>query len=90
MSWATTTSRRDEKAIRGRHFRRKGQGIEYEPVALALLRGTRVALLDRRDRWSRVDVTGTNDIEGWVYNKFLAELPPAPRVKPRATRKRKK
>ena len=69
---------------------RKGPGIEYEPVASALLHGTRVALLEQRDRWSRVDVTGTNDIEGWVYNKFLTELPPAPHVKPRATRKRKK
>ena len=50
---------------------RKGPGIEYEPVSSPLLHGTRVVLLEGRDRWSKVDVTGPNDIEGWVYNKFL-------------------
>jgi N-acetylmuramoyl-L-alanine amidase len=69
---------------------RKGPGIEYEPVASALLRGTRVVLIERRDRWSKVDVTGSNDIEGWVNNKFIVEVPAAPPVKPRAIRKRKK
>jgi N-acetylmuramoyl-L-alanine amidase len=69
---------------------RKGPGIEYEPTASALLRGTRVVLIERRDRWSKVDVTGSNDIEGWVNNKFIVEVPAAPPVKPRAIRKRKK
>lgn len=50
---------------------RKGPGGEYEPVSSSLLRGTRVALLERRGRWSRVDVTGSNDLVGWVYNKYL-------------------
>lgn len=50
---------------------RKGHGIEYDTVSSPLLRGTRVALLERRDRWSKVDVTGPNDLEGWVYNKYL-------------------
>jgi N-acetylmuramoyl-L-alanine amidase len=52
---------------------RRGPGIEYEPVSSPLLRGTRVVLLESRDRWSKVDVAGPNDIEGWVNNKFLKE-----------------
>ena len=52
---------------------RGGPGIEYEPVSSPLLRGTRVVLLENRDRWSKVDVAGPNDIEGWVNNKFLKE-----------------
>jgi N-acetylmuramoyl-L-alanine amidase len=50
---------------------RRGPGIEYEPVAPPLLRGTRVALLDRTDRWSRVDVEGPDDTEGWVSSKYI-------------------
>jgi N-acetylmuramoyl-L-alanine amidase len=50
---------------------RRGPGIEYEPAASPLLRGTKVILLEGRDRWSKVDVTGPNDIEGWVNNRFL-------------------
>lgn len=50
---------------------RKGPGIEYEPVSSPLQRGTKVMLLDKVDRWSRVDVTGPNDVEGWVCNKYL-------------------
>lgn len=53
---------------------RKGPGIEYEPVSSPLLRGTTVALLENRDRWSKVDVAGSNDIEGWVNNKFLKKV----------------
>jgi len=53
---------------------RGGPGIEYEPVSSPLLRGTRVVLLENRDRWSKVDVAGPNDIEGWVNNKFLKEV----------------
>jgi len=68
---------------------RRGPGIEHEAVTSALLRGSRVVLIEQRDRWSKVDVTGTNDIEGWVYNKFLVEIPAAPRVKTKATRTRK-
>ncbi len=50
---------------------RSGPGIEYETVASPLLRGTRVIILEQRDRWSKVDVEGPSDIEGWVCNKFL-------------------
>lgn len=53
---------------------RKGPGIEFETASDALLRGTRVFVLEMRDRWSRVDVEGPNDIEGWVSNKFLEKV----------------
>jgi N-acetylmuramoyl-L-alanine amidase len=53
---------------------RMGPGIEYDLVASPLLRGTKVALLERTDRWSRVDVDGPNDIEGWVSSKYLQEV----------------
>ena len=53
---------------------RKGPGIEYDPVASALLRGTKVMLLEKSDRWSKVDVQGPNDIEGWVANKYLKPI----------------
>jgi N-acetylmuramoyl-L-alanine amidase len=50
---------------------RRGPGVEYEPVASPLNRGARLVLLESRDRWSKVDVAGPNDIEGWVCNKFI-------------------
>jgi len=53
---------------------RKGPGIEYETVSSPLLRGTKVMLLEKADRWSRVDVDGPNDIEGWVCNRFLGPV----------------
>jgi N-acetylmuramoyl-L-alanine amidase len=53
---------------------RKGPGVEYESVCSPLLKGAKVVLLEQRDRWSKVDVAGDNDIEGWVSNKFLKEI----------------
>lgn len=50
---------------------RKGPGVEFDLAAPPLPRGTKVALLETRDRWSRVDVQGPNDVEGWVYNKHI-------------------
>jgi len=50
---------------------RKGPGVEYDPVSSPLSRGTKVTPLEKIDRWSRVDVEGPNDIEGWVCNKYL-------------------
>jgi len=55
---------------------RKGPGIEYDAVSSPLPRGTRVMLLEKVDRWSRVDVEGPNDIEGWVCNKYLNRVTP--------------
>lgn len=53
---------------------RKGPGVEFDPVAAPLSLGAEVLLLEARDRWSKVDVKGQNDIEGWVSNKFIARV----------------
>ena len=50
---------------------RSGPGVEFNTIADPLTLGTRVTLLDARNRWSKVDVDGDNDIEGWVYNKYI-------------------
>lgn len=50
---------------------RKGPGVAFDIVAPALRQGAIVYMLEKRDRWSRVDVEGDNDVEGWVANKFL-------------------
>ena len=53
---------------------RKGPGIEFEPVSSPLPYSTKVTLLDSGDRWSKVDIEGPNDIEGWVYNKYIKKV----------------
>lgn len=53
---------------------RSGPGVEYEKVASALLKGTEVVLLEAGDRWSRVEVTGKRDIEGWVNNQWIVQI----------------
>jgi N-acetylmuramoyl-L-alanine amidase len=58
------------------------------PVAPALRRGTELALLEPLDRWCRVEVVGTPDLEGWVNNRYI-ERKPARRAAARAAPKRK-
>lgn len=53
---------------------RKGPGIEFELASSPLFRGTRVVLLEKRDRWSKVDVEDPNDIGGWIYNKYIKRV----------------
>jgi N-acetylmuramoyl-L-alanine amidase len=53
---------------------RRGPGIEFDPVSSPLPGGTKVAILEARDRWSKVDVEDANDIEGWVYNKYIRKV----------------
>jgi len=53
---------------------RSGPGVEYQKVADPLSYGTRLVLLETRDRWSKVDLAEENDIEGWVYNKHIEKL----------------
>lgn len=53
---------------------RRGPGIEFDPVSPALSHGTKVAILEARDRWNKVDVEGANDIEGWVYNRYIKKV----------------
>ncbi len=46
-------------------------------VAPPLARGTELLLLEIGSRWSRVEVAGPTDLEGWVNNSFLVDQPPA-------------
>ena len=41
-------------------------------MAPPLKKGTAVLLLQPGDRWSKVEVEGPTDIEGWVNNSFIA------------------
>jgi len=56
---------------------RKGPDASFEPVAPPLKRGTVVLLLQPADRWSKVEVEGPTDIEGWVNNSFIVRAPAA-------------
>jgi len=53
---------------------RSGPGVEFPPVAEQLKRGTEVVLLEKRDRWNKVELVKNGDIEGWVHNQFLAKV----------------
>jgi N-acetylmuramoyl-L-alanine amidase len=54
---------------------RKGPDASFDPVAPPLKKGTVVLLLQPSDRWSKVEVEGPTDIEGWVNNSFIARAP---------------
>jgi N-acetylmuramoyl-L-alanine amidase len=64
---------------------RSGPDAAAAAVAPALKRGTEVALLEAGERWSRVEVVGKGDIEGWVFNAYLQAVPApaAPRTRGR-------
>lgn len=53
---------------------RSGPGTEFPAVAEPLKKGTEVALLEKRDRWHKVELVENGDIEGWVHNQFLAKI----------------
>ena len=53
---------------------RSGPGVEFPPAADPLRRGTTVSLLEKRDRWNKVELVEDGDIEGWVHNQFLAKV----------------
>ncbi len=53
---------------------RSGSGVEFPPVADPLTKGTIVALLEKRDRWSKVELLENGDVEGWVRNQFLKKV----------------
>lgn len=66
---------------------RKGPDAAFDPVAPPLKLGTVVALLEPGHRWSRVEVDGPTDVEGYVNNLFIEPLPKAaPRAAPRSRR----
>jgi N-acetylmuramoyl-L-alanine amidase len=62
---------------------RKGPGAGFDAVAAPLARGTVVRLLEAGDRWSRVEIDGPSDVEGWVNNRFIVRAKAAPRAAPR-------
>ncbi|MDN5940277.1 MAG: N-acetylmuramoyl-L-alanine amidase [Nitrospira sp.] len=53
---------------------RSGPGVEFPPVSEPLKKGTEVALLEKRDRWNKVELVRNGDIEGWVHNQFLRKV----------------
>ena len=53
---------------------RSGPGVEFPSVAEPLKQGTEVVLLEKRDRWSKVELAENGDIEGWVRNSFLETI----------------
>jgi N-acetylmuramoyl-L-alanine amidase len=56
---------------------RSAPDAQAPAVAPALKRGTELLLLEAGSRWSRVEVAGPVDLEGWVNNSFLSDRPPA-------------
>jgi N-acetylmuramoyl-L-alanine amidase len=53
---------------------RSGPGVEFPSVAEPLKKGTVVVLLEKRDRWNKVELAKNGDIEGWVHNRFLDKI----------------
>jgi N-acetylmuramoyl-L-alanine amidase len=66
---------------------RKGPDASFEPVAAPLKKGTVVVLLQPGDRWSKVEVEGPTDLEGWVNNLFIAKAAGV-RTAPRGARRK--
>jgi N-acetylmuramoyl-L-alanine amidase len=57
---------------------RKGPDATFDTVAPPLKLGTVVTLLEPGHRWSRVEVDGPTDVEGYVNNFFIEPLAEAP------------
>jgi N-acetylmuramoyl-L-alanine amidase len=57
---------------------RSGPDASFPQTAPPLRRGTRVELLEPGSRWSRVEVDGPTDVEGWVNNRFIERVKAAP------------
>ncbi len=54
---------------------RSGPGAGFDTLGTALPKGTELIRLEAQDRWSRVEVVGGTDLEGWVSNDFIEPLP---------------
>ncbi len=56
---------------------RSGAGTQFAAVSEPLPAGTKVQVLKREGNWSFVEVmqkvNGLNDVEGWVFSKFLVQ-----------------
>jgi N-acetylmuramoyl-L-alanine amidase len=53
---------------------RSGPGVEFEKVSSPIKKDTEVNLLEAGDRWSRVVVPGTRNVEGWVSNQYIVRI----------------
>lgn len=62
-------------AARSLNIRSAPDGLAT-PVAAPLPQGTELLVLETGSRWSRVEVAGPTDLEGWVSNAFLSAQPP--------------
>ncbi|MDQ8020937.1 MAG: N-acetylmuramoyl-L-alanine amidase [Moraxellaceae bacterium] len=54
---------------------RSGPDASAAVVAPALKKGTKLVILEALDRWSKVEVQGVTDLEGWVSNAFIERVP---------------
>ncbi len=54
---------------------RRGPDASFDSVAPPLKKGATVVLMQPGDRWSKVEVEGPTDIEGWVNNSFIVRAP---------------
>ena len=56
---------------------RSGPGTQFPTITDALPKDSEVHVLKREGNWSFVEVVGIvhdlNDVEGWVFSKFLVE-----------------
>jgi len=70
---------------------RTGPDASFPPAAAQLPRGKRVELIEPGSRWSKVEVAGLTDLEGWVNNRFIERVKVArQRGTPQETRASKK
>ncbi len=53
---------------------RKGPGTEYDLAALPLRKSTALIVLEKGARWTKVEVVGRGDLEGWVANKYIERM----------------
>lgn len=71
------------KAEHPRMYVSRAVNVRVEPsttaaVAAGLKRGAAVAVLEKRGNWTRVEVSGPQDLSGWVFNSYLVESDPGP------------
>jgi len=56
---------------------REGAGTQFATLTDSLPKKTRVQILKRQGNWSFVEVlevvNGLNDLEGWVFSKYLVD-----------------
>ena len=67
---------------------RDGPDASFAAAGPPLPRGTRVELLEAGSRWSKVEVDGPTDLEGWVNNRFIERV--QAKARKRAAPKKKK